>query len=703
MLELDELKRLHDKAYTNNKVTRERASDDLVFYHVTHWDATSLDESQLAYRGEFDMLKKAGRRIKQMLNANPTQVDFEPVDEERSDGADFLDGLYRADDRRNESVESYQNAEQEAVVCGVGAWELCTKYETNRAGDDNQVIRRKPIYEANNKLFWDPNAKLLDKSDADYVSELVSYSEDGYKSLVFELTGEEITGIDAGSFNTPQISYTFPWLGGQSAVIYVTRFHHREKVKDKVLTFEDPLGQPIILRESDLDDIMDDLLEDGYRIVNEKVIERYQVTLYIASGERILDSQVIAGEEIPVVPIYGERAYIEDEEHYEGITRIAKDPQRLRDFQLSYLADIVSRSPRNKPIFYPEQVQGYEYMYETSGADNNYPYLLMNRTTANGEPLPPGPPGELPEQKVPDSLIMSIGETRNAFNDVLSPGMPKDLADIDLSGKALRELNSMMDQETTLYQDHRKHAKRRDAVIYASMASVVYDAPRKVNITLPDGTRKSVEVMEATLDKDSGEMVVLNDLTNSAFDVFAEIGPSYSTKKEETREQLGEMANELAATDPAMSKSLRLQQLTLMDGIAMDDIRENARKELIISGHKKPETPEEEQLLMQSQQNQKPDAATLLAMAEMEKAKADQMKVQLDAQTAAAKAQNDNANTQINAYKAQTDRANAQVNAEKAGAEIDYKRADAMGKKIDNLTKTASFRAQINQRYEVAQ
>ena len=89
MLELKELKDLHDKAYTYNQITRERASDDMVFYHVTNWDDSLLGDSQLQYRGEFNILRKAGRQISADLRANPVQVDFEPKAESRQDGADF--------------------------------------------------------------------------------------------------------------------------------------------------------------------------------------------------------------------------------------------------------------------------------------------------------------------------------------------------------------------------------------------------------------------------------------------------------------------------------------------------------------------------------------------------------------------------------------------------------------------------------------
>ncbi len=63
MLDLDKLKDLHDKAYDKGQLTRDKASDDLMFYWVTQWDDTTLNASQLQYRGEFNISRKAGRHI----------------------------------------------------------------------------------------------------------------------------------------------------------------------------------------------------------------------------------------------------------------------------------------------------------------------------------------------------------------------------------------------------------------------------------------------------------------------------------------------------------------------------------------------------------------------------------------------------------------------------------------------------------------
>ena len=700
MLEHSEIKRLHDKAYTHNQVTRERAADDMLFYWITQWDDNNLGDSTLSYRGEFNILRKAGRQIIADLRSNPIQIDFSPKADTREDGADLIDGLYLSDDRVNTTLESYDNASSEAVVCGFGEWELYTEYESSRAGNRNQVIRRRPLYEANSNSFWDPNAKRLDKSDAMYHSHLTPYTTDGYKKLVKDETGEDIGEVRGSSFSNPEQSYVFPWIEGANDTIYVVSFYHREKVKDNVLTMVDPLGQPMLLLESDLTDHMDELIDAGYTIDSDKTkkIDRWQVTKYIASGEKIISHYVIAGENIPVVPMYGERAFVEGEEHYEGVTRLAKDPQRLRNFQLSYLADIASRSPRPKPIFNPEQLQGFEDMYAENGPDSNFPYNLQNRLAADGTPLPIGPVAMMPEQPIPQAVVACIELSRQAVEDVANPGLPQDIADPDLSGKAVSLLTARLDQQSLVYQQNLKHAKRRDAEIYASMAITVYDAPRRVTTTLADGTQKTVQIMESIQDKETGEIMVLNDLTNMEFDVYADIGPSYASKKEQTIEQLERMAQSVAQVDPAMMKMLILKQATLVDGVAFDDIRDYARKQLILSGVVEPETEEEEKMMQEAaQQQDKPDPMMVAAMAEMEKAKGGQMETQRKAQADQFKAQTDAGKLQVDQFSAQTDRAAVEVKAEQVGAEINFTRVKTHGQQIDNMLKPAqAFRARAN-------
>ena len=153
---------------------------------------------------------------------------------------------------------------------------------------------------------------------------------------------------------------------------------------------------------------------------------------------------------------------------------------------MSYLADIVSMSPREKPIFTAEQIQGFEDMYEIGGPDNNLPYLKQNGYDANANPLPVGPVGYVKAPEVPPALAASMMESRMAVDDVASAGLPADITDTDLSGKAVNALQKRLDMQSYTYQDNHKYAVRRDGEIYASMARDVYDtAVSYTHLTLP--------------------------------------------------------------------------------------------------------------------------------------------------------------------------------------------------------------------------
>ena len=620
MLELKQLKDLQDKAYESGYDTRLKAADDMLFAWVTQWDDSFLEASDLQTRFEFNIIRKAQRQILTDLVLNPIQVDFDPVDNTFEEAADIMDGAYRADMRNNKSQEAKKNANQECVVCGVGAWRLKTEYRTNQEDDDRQRICRVPIYEANNRVFWDPNAKLMDKSDARYVAVLEPFTSDGYEQLCEEL------GVECEkptSFSDPEQSYVFPWLGS-SDEINVVYFYHRELKKVKYYTFSDEFGNRRIISEDDLPNEEDSLAEDGYDLDSEKDIKRFVVTEYIASGSQILSSKVIAGEHLPVVPQYGERQFVEGEEHYEGIVRLAKDPQRLRNFQMSYLADIVSRSPRRKPIFTDEQISGYEDMYQLGGADNNYPYLKQNHFDSEGNPLPIGAVGEIPNPDVPPALMQSIMESRQAVDDVASPGLPQDITDPDLSGKAVMALQKRLDMQSYTYQDHHKFAMRRDGEIYASMFRDIMDGEQEITLVQMDGTSSREMINKSEIDWTTMESKVINDVRKMQFEVYADIGPSFESVKQQTREELKELINGMPPGTPIHSLLMN-KYLMLLDGADMDDVRDYARKQSILAGFMEPSTPEEEQMLQAAQESQQPDANMLLAQAEMQKAQADMM------------------------------------------------------------------------------
>lgn len=667
-LDFEEIQERYECARNYNSTRRQEAQDELYFYWISHYSEEWRAALPLRFQGQFDQLRKAGRKIIADLSANQVQPDFQPVEGTDPDMADLMDKMYRTDARRNDSRESIHNAINECIPCGFGAWRLVTEYETDRIGDTKQVIRRKPIYEANARVFFDPAAKLIDKSDARYCQIISGYSKDDYEDLKEELLGTDESEGSAVLDFMPITSNAGIWEGEEDQC-FVLEHYQRYKKKQNICYYKDLFGEVTAYYDDQVADIKEELANAGYIEIDKRTISRWKVKKYIVSGEGILDAQDIAGTEIPVVPYYGERAYVDGVEHYEGITRLAQDPQRLRDFQLSYLADIVSTSPRPKAIFVQEQIAGFENMYEENGADNNYAYYLQNRLTPTGEQLPLGPVGMMPEQPIPQALIASIELMSQATNDVAQSGAPNSIADVNLSGNAVAQISAMLDEQSKIYQEHSKYAHRRDAEIYVNMVPDVYDIPRKIVATAQNGKREEVEIMQSVLDIKTGEIKILNDLRTAKFDVYAEIGLAYDSQKQQQRQELTQLLQTTPPDHPLYDAFL-MKYIQLSDGVENKDLKEYVNKRMLLNGFKQPEN-EEEQAILDAEANaaQQPDANMALAMAEMEKAKADQAKVQVDM------------------FNAETQRMKVMLEAQKLGIDIDLKQADLTGKQIDNMQK----------------
>jgi len=192
--------------------------------------------------------------------------------------------------------------------------------------------------------------------------------------------------------------------------------------------------------------------------------------------------------------------------------------------------------------------------------------------------------------------------------------------------------------------------------------------------------------MDQVVDQETGDIKVIHDLNNSEFEVYTKIGPSYTSQKEQTIDRLNLMIQGMPVEDP-VRKALQLKMLALMDGVDFDDIRDYANKQLILQGIKKPTTPEEEQMLKASQENQKPDPATLLAMAENKKGDADLLAEKRKGIEMQLKAAHDRAKNQIDEFEAQTGRMEAQTKAKQAGDTLETARIDKLGKQLDNTEK----------------
>lgn len=604
---------------------RTEATNDLYFSRVSQWDDWLSDYTTLQYRGQFDVVRPVVRKLVAEMRRNPVDVLFRPKDGADPNSADVLMGMYRTDMRHNTAKISVNIAVREQIEAGVGAWRLVTEYEDQDPTSNNQVIRRIPIHEACTHVVWDSNSKQMDKSDAMHCTVINAMSRDGWKAFA------EKNGFDEDeipSFQNPDMNWLFPWL--TSDVVYVAEYYEVEEKKEKVFIYQDPLtGEPVSYFQRDIKDVIDELADKGMIKVAEKKVKRRRVYKSIITCTSILkDREAIAGEHIPIVPVFGEWSFAGDKEVYEGVVRLTKDGQRLRNMIMSFNADIVARTPKKKPIFWPEQIEGYEYMY---GGNDDYPYYLLNRTDENNGDLPVQPISYMENPEVPQANAYMLEAATNSVSQVATMGVDAEAANGQVAFDTVNQLNMRADLETFVFQDNLATAMRRDGEIYQSMVNDIYDVPRQVMMTLEDGSEKEVQLLTQAVDYQTGTVVTLNDI-RGRYECYTDTGPSFQSMKEQNRAEIQELLAKVPPGTPEW-QMLLLQYLTLLDGKGVEMMREYANKKLVMMGLKKPETPEEIQMVQQEQQQpEQPSAEQMQAQGVLLTGQADLLNAQVKQQ-----------------------------------------------------------------------
>lgn len=628
---------LFDRDWMSSDEARTEATNDLFFSRISQWDDWLNQYTTLQYRGQFDVVRPVVRKLVAEMRQNPIDVLYRPKDGAKPDSADTLMGMYRTDMRHNSAKIAVNIAVREQIEAGFGAWRIVTEYEDQDPTSNNQVIRRIPIHEASSHVIWDSNSKLMDKSDAKHVTVIQPLSIAGWESFAADY------GFDADNlpdFQSPDSNWLFPWLNKD--VVYVGEFYEVEEKKETVFIYQDPFGgEPVSYFKRDINDVIDELAESGMVKVGERKVKRCRVYKTILTSSTILKSrELIAGEHLPIVPVYGEWGFAGDKEVFEGVVRLTKDGQRLRNMIMSFNADTVARTPKKKPFFWPEQIAGYEHMY--SGTDD-YPYYLVNRTDENNGDLPAQPVAYMENPEVSQASAYMLEAATNAVKEVSQLGVDSDAANGQVAFDTVNQLNMRADLSTYVFQDNLATAMRRDGQIYASMVNDIYDVPRTVMTTLPDGSEKDVQLMSEVIDYQTGQSVVLNDV-RGRYETYTDVGPSFQSMKSQNRAEILELLAKVPQGTPEF-QMLMLQYFTLLDGKGVEIMREYANKQLVTMGLKKPETPEEIQMVQQAQQQpQEPSPEMVQAQG-----------VLLTGQADLQRAQNDQARIQVDAFKAQTD------------------------------------------------
>ncbi len=592
---------------------------DRRFYSLSgsQWEGPLSDQYENKPKFEVNKIMLAVIRIINEYRNNRVTVDYVSKDGKEDDRlAETCDGLFRADEQASVADEAYDNAFEEAVGGGIGAWRLRTVYEDDENDeDDRQRVRIEPIFDADSSVFFDLGAKRQDKSDAKYCFVITSMTRQAYK---------DAWGDNPTDWPKTIHQYEFDWCTPD--VVYVAEYYKVEEKSETVRIFQAIDGEEERYTQADFDadeTLESTLLAVGSKEVRQKRVKRQKVRKYILSGGRVLeDAGYIAGKCIPIVVVYGKRWFVDNVERCMGHVRLAKDAQRLKNMQLSKLGEISALSSIEKPILTPEQVAGHQVMWAEDNL-KDYPYLLINPVTdQNGNQAISGPVAYTKSAQIPPAMAALLQVTEIDMQDILGNPQGADKMVSGMSGKAVEMIQTRVDMQSFIYMSNFAKGMKRCGEIWLSMAKDIYtEEKRKMKTIARDGNSSAIELMQPVIDETTGKVVLNNDLTNATFDVVADVGPSSSSKKAATVRAITGMLQ--ITQDPQTAQVLTAMAMMNMEGEGLSETNSYFRKQLLRMGAVKPTEAEIEELMAEMQgKPQDPNTMYLQAAAEEATAKA---------------------------------------------------------------------------------
>ncbi|MES2902677.1 MAG: portal protein [Pseudomonadota bacterium] len=642
------------------------------------WEGPWGDQFENSIKVEIDKLSKGVDKIVSDYRANRIVPDFRPAGgDSDQDTADTLDGIHRADSYHFKAQQARDNAFEEAAGGGFGAYRLANAladpYDTD--SDEQRINPGLIITDADQRVFFDPNSKLYDKSDARFGFVLIADSRDAF---------EEEYADCASDWPETRLNVTYDWYAPD--IVVKAEYYEVEEVREKLHILTHVLTdaeQRWWDSEIDANEIAD-MKARGWKVETVRR-ERKRVRKYLLSGAEVLeDCGFIAGNCIPIVPVYGKRWFVDNQERFRGHVSKLMDAQRIYNAKVSKLSETDSLAPREKPIFLAEQMPPHLQDLWARQEQERHPYALVNPVIdpATGQILAMGPIGTItpPQlQPVTAALLQIAGNDLAAETD---DGADEVVA--NTSGEAMDIAATRIDAKSGLYLDNMRQSVQREGEIYLSMARDCYYEPGRVVETMSeDGDDGEAVLLEAVTDA-NGVHRIKNDFTTGRYKVIADVTEATATRRDKTvKSSLATAQIAMQAGDNDLAQAAILTAILNQDGEGMDKLQKYARSKAVALGLEEPN--EEEQAAME-EQAQAPDPTAILAEAQAQALKASAAESMARAEKTVVEAAMAKLKPLIDGFNAETQRIKAFTTKDNPlGAEA----ADKLGPVVDRAASDA--------------
>lgn len=574
-------------AETKEKKQRALAVEDIKFAQSEdgQWDEGAIEKRQ--GRPRYTINRVAGA-IDQLIGdqrQNRTNIKIRPVSGgAKEDVAEVMTGLIRNIEGQSKAANAYDNAFDEVVNGGFGGWRVVTEYVAEDVFE--QDIRIKPLLGATTSLYFDIAAKEYDRRDASWAFVIVNMDKGEHQA--------RFPNASAVDFNNDQMnSKCLSWFDDNS--VRVAEYWVKTPITKEIGLLSD--GRVIDLKEDGA--ALDEMALQGVTVVKTRKAKCSKVEMYLMDGSGILEGpKPWAGKYIPLIPMFGRQSFVNGEEYTRGIVRFAKDPSRIYNYTTSAAIETAALTPKDPYWFTPAQAKGHEGAFKNFNTQNS-PFMPYNPDPMTGG----APPSRTGAPSVQSAFLQQIQQASMDLYHVTGMQPPSLGANPELkSGKAIMAQERLGDRGSYIFTDNLAKSIEYTAEILVDLLPKVYDTKRQVRVMARDGESENVFINDEVIDEQTGQPVIVNDLTAGKYDVVAETGPAFSTQRQESAQQI----IELIATSPtfeSLAMDLVAKDLPILES---KELTKRVRKQMIMSGVVEPTEEEIKDYGLDQQQTPDP-------------------------------------------------------------------------------------------------
>jgi hypothetical protein len=517
----------------NDSNNRVEALDDLKFAGGDQWPV-EIQNSRLLESRPYLTINKIDAYCRQIANSQRQQRPrikcFGVNNQTDSKMAQIITGICRHVEEQSDADAAYDNAFDFAVRMGWGYWRVTTDYVRPDSFDQEIYIKR---IENPFMVYFDPNSNEPDGSDAEkcLITEVIS--KDSFKKMYPDAE------TDAGFTPRGTGDSQSEWITKED--IRIAEYFYTEYKHTKLVLLSD--GTTVYADEMPKQDVM---LAAGIYEVSRRVTVKKQIKWVKLTGMQVLERRDWAGKYIPVVPVYGQQLIVDSKKKKFGLTRMAKDPQRMYNFWSTALTESVALAPKAKWLLAEGQDEGHEDEWAQANI-KSMPVLRYKQTDSEGREAP------MPQRLQPEAPPMGIVTALESLNQDLMAVVgiydPSMLPTGNQSGKAIQGQQQQADMTNYHYYDNLTRSIKQTGRIILDLIPYVYDRERVLRIIGDDGKGEIVNVNERT-QNEMGVETILNDVTVGEYDVVMETGPGYNSKRQEAVDSMISMMG----VDPDLMK-----------------------------------------------------------------------------------------------------------------------------------------------------